>query len=338
MVSPITITITDTNLLSELSRYGNSDDQQQTALIALRLGLQALSAARGEIDLQTLQQASQEILAEVKNTIDFTLKQQTDIFQRQFSFDHPDSVVSRLRSDSNRQHAELQTTIGKYFDRKQMERRSTQGGSTYEELVGNVFSSFVAHTGDILEPTGTLDGKVLRSRIGDFVITLNEDCAAAGERVVVEAKRDQSYTQQKIWSECKDACKNRDAQVAIFVWDRLYGEVKQQPPLMRQGNFIVALWDAEDSTTDIYLKAAFWLARGLVIPKTTEQRVAQVRQQLVEDAFAQLLSLGELLEEIKKSADDIGKKSQKIVNSAVRIHAMLDAQIEDLQVGLNSLH
>lgn len=344
MHQPITLEITDEEILSSLSRHDDEQERDKLIVVALKLGLQALSAARGEIDLQTLQQESRKILAEVKEVIESTLNERTEIidyqFDQYFSYDRPDSAISRLRDESNHHHSELKTTINEFFVRKQMERLSTQGGMSYEESVGDVFRGLVDGSGDILATVGTQEGSVPRSKVGDFVITLNSAAAAAGEKIVVEAKRDQSYTQQGIWKECADACKNREAQVAIFVWDRAYGEARQQPPLLRNDNFIVALWDAEDPTTDIYLKAAFWLAKGLVKPKIADPQQTQAQQkqqQLVVTAFDNLQKLGAMLEDIRKTADDINKKSQKMLTSITSVHSLLEANLQDLRNNLLSI-
>lgn len=52
-------------------------------------------------------------------------------------------------------------------------------------------------------------------KVGDYVLTL----ADTGQRIVVEAKSDQSYTQPKIKDELKSAIKNRDADYVIIIFE-----------------------------------------------------------------------------------------------------------------------
>ena len=85
MPAPLQLTITSPDLLSELARYGDIYEQQQIALAAIDLGLKALGIARGEIDRQSLQEVSEQILSEVQQKIELTLEQQTNIFQHHFS-------------------------------------------------------------------------------------------------------------------------------------------------------------------------------------------------------------------------------------------------------------
>jgi hypothetical protein len=168
--------------------------------------------------------------------------------------------------------------------------------------------------------------------VGDFVITLGSDCAAADERFVVEAKRDKSYHRDHVLSECKVARENRAAQVALFVWDREYGEARQQPPLARHGQDIIVLWDENDPATDIYLTAAYWLARSLVAPKSPgSERLARTHEKLIAGAFEQIKGLSDTLEQIKKSGEKTVKEGQSIVALSLSVQSQLEAQVEVLR-------
>ena len=98
--------------------------------------------------------------------------------------------------------------------------------------------------------------------IGDCVITLGPEHAAAGARVVVEAKQDASYNLQKALAELDTALDNRDARVGVFVFSRKTAP-ESLPAMRAYGHKLVVVWDAEDPHTDLVLEAALFAARSM---------------------------------------------------------------------------
>jgi hypothetical protein len=176
-----------------------------------------------------------------------------------------------------------------------------------------------------------MEGTISKSKVGDFVVTLGNDCVAAGERFVIEAKRDKEYTREKALSECRVARENRDAQVALFVWDREYGQAKHQPPLARYGKDILVLWDEQDATTDAYVDAAYWLARSLLLPQPGNDRMARVQEKLIASTLEQIVALGNTLDQIKKVGEQVVKQGTTIVTQSLAVQAQLAAQVATLR-------
>jgi len=336
------LTINDPDLLAELSRYGDDSAQQHITLVALRLGLQALRHARGEVDALALQQTAERVLEEIDGRVTHHLSQHSAVLLKQFSLDQPDSALSKLVQTHDGFYAQLTKQSGEHYTnivarleamtiRRQAQRQSTQGGKTFEEGVGAVLSELTSAAGDSCDVVGDVAGCVSACKVGDFVIRLGSDCLAAGERIVVEAKRDGSYGRERALSECKVARENRDAQIAIFVWDATYGRAKHQPPLARYGSAIIVLWDEHDPATDIYAQAAYWLARSLVAPQPQDSRVLKTQQRLVDASFDQILGLSSMLDRMKKAGEDVVKKGQEVASTALTVQSLLQAQVENLR-------
>ncbi len=187
MTNSLIITITNPDLLAELNRYGDPPDQQRIAEAALRIGLRALRHARGEVDTNSLQQTAEHILAQLEQHVQQHLATHSQHLLQQFSLDHDGSALNRLAKQQHEQYEKISTLFTETMTRKQVLRKTTQGGMTFEEAVGILVSEIAGRAGDHCDATGMLEGKLSKSKVGDFVITLGNDCAAAGERVVTPA-------------------------------------------------------------------------------------------------------------------------------------------------------
>ena len=113
--------------------------------------------------------------------------------------------------------------------------------------------------GDIPERTGARPGRIHNCKKGDCVVTLGPDSDAAGARIVCEMKEHASYDLAKSLREIQEARENREAAVGLFVHSTRTAPDGLRP-LTRYGNDVVVAWDAEDSTSDVFLTAGSWSA------------------------------------------------------------------------------
>jgi len=213
-----------------------------------------------------------------------------------------------------------------------MLRKSSQGGATFEELLGNVLNTIIANTTDSIEPVGLTVGRINRCKVGDFLITLGEDSPTPNERIIVEAKRDAAYNLARALDECTIAMKNRDAKVAVFVYDRAYGERKFFPSLAKHGDIVIALWDSEDPATDIFVKAAVILAKCLIKPNSIETENLERDQRLLDNVIAQIIDLVPTLDSMRKASEEVIRRGQGIVSNALTIESVITSQLEALQL------
>ncbi|MEX1366929.1 MAG: hypothetical protein AB1Z98_27630, partial [Nannocystaceae bacterium] len=140
-------------------------------------------------------------LAAIRRTVEEMLDKHGQL-QRAFFDDH------------QQRYRELATLVQESVVRKATEAKGPRGGATFEAAVIE-FAEHVTRGGQyIVEATGNSTGRRSRSKVGDAVISFGEESAFAGCRVVLEAKRDSSYTLPRALQESRDARDNRGADVA----------------------------------------------------------------------------------------------------------------------------
>ena len=93
--------------------------------------------------------------------------------------------------------------------------RSTQHGVVFEDVASEFVEKEAQKSGDIASRTGTTTGLIKNCKVGDMVIELGADCSAAGERFVVEAKEDSSYTLVRARAEIETA-RRTEVPVSVF--------------------------------------------------------------------------------------------------------------------------
>ena len=91
------------------------------------------------------------------------------------------------------------------------------------------------------------------------------------------------------------------------------------------------LWDEEDPSSDVYVHAAYWLARSLIAPRGHDDGVQQTRRRQVDGAFDQILSLSATIEQIKKAGEAVVKQGHSIVTNTVNLQGQLEAQVDALR-------
>ena len=193
----------------------------------------------------------------------------------EFSLDNDNSALARLRREllatieqeraSNSEfRLEVMKTLTDMTARKQEAQRSTRHGMDFEDAVFE-FINRRQGDGNTATRTGNTTGRIRHSKKGDAVVQLGPESAAPGARIVIEAKQDQSYTLQKALVEIEEARRNRDAGVGLFVFSRRTVPCEITEPVLRFGNDIVAVWDADDPATKVYLVAAMSVAKALSV-------------------------------------------------------------------------
>jgi hypothetical protein len=173
--------------------------------------------------------------------------------------------------------------------------------------------------------------------VGDCVVELGPDTAAAGAKVSVEAKEKAGYDLAQARQEIETARKNRDAQVGLFVFSRKTAPENLEP-LARYGQDVIVVWDREDPTSDLFLRTGLTLARALCV-RSTKQRASQEADfDALETAILEIekrtAALGEVetwATTIHKRSDDILKKMRTSRASLEKQTTLLRQRIEDLQ-------
>jgi hypothetical protein len=258
----------------------------------------------------------------------------------EFSLDNQASGLSRLarlvHEHNEAQRAQAQgfqdrvLAILERIDARRAEQaRSTTHGRLFEEAVGEAVRRLVQPAGDVFEVVSSTTGKIARSKTGDFVVTLSDDCAAPGARIVVEAKEDASYKLATTLEEAEVARANRDAGICLFVHSRKSAPAGLEP-FARYGQNLVVVWDAEDEATDVVLQAAITCARALSVRAARRSGVEAVSMQKIDQAVLAITKQIEGFDEIRTSAGTVTSAAQKIDNRARIMAEQITRQTEAL--------
>jgi hypothetical protein len=245
-------------------------------------------------------------------------------------------VIGELARSSRDFQAEVHATLETFKARREEAARTTLHGCAFETAVAEVLRRDCQQAGDLFEEVGTTTGLIKLCKVGDHVITLGPDCSAAGSKVVVECKEDQSYTVARACAEMERARQNRGAQVGIFVFSKTCAP-DGTAPLVRYGKDVLVVWGADDPATDVLLRAAVSVARALAV----RERAACDRTRSDLDGMTRAVARVEKacnsLGEVITWASNIKRDSDKILRSIEPAKVDLEEQIRDLRDHIDQL-
>jgi hypothetical protein len=168
------------------------------------------------------------------------------------------------------------------------------------------------------------------------VIELGSESAAPGAKVVVEAKEEAGYTLARAREEIETARKNRGAQWGLFVFSK-----KTAPQgldsFQRYGNDFIVVWDSEDSTSDVFIKAGILSCRYLCVRGARQSAAQQVDFEAIDRAICEIEKRAGNLDEVRKSAETIQSSSTKILDRVRIDRDALEKQVEVLRQRVTDL-
>jgi hypothetical protein len=254
----------------------------------------------------------------------------------QFSLDHEQSALSRLKRELSssidaltRQQREFQEkvigTLSAMAARKEAADRGVAHGHVFEDDVAELVQREADGAHDVFERVGTTTGLIRHNKKGDMVVTLGPEHAGAGRKIVIEAKEDASYTDQKALDELEEARKNRGADVGVFVLSRRVAG--DRAAFRRFGHDVLVVWDPAEPASDVYLHAAMSVARALILKRGANDELEEIDVGAMEKALVNIeKKLGKL--------DQVAKWTETIRNNAGNI---LDATAETKRAVLKEL-
>jgi hypothetical protein len=141
--------------------------------------------------------------------------------------------------------------------------KGTAKGLDFEDAVEARLDALLGGTGDLVESTGTAVGNSVRSRKGDFLITVDPSWTRGHSvRVAVEAKSGRVGL-AKLCRDLDETRRNRDAVVAVAVYRAGNGPAGCAPFTLH-GEHIICELDADDPD-DTGFTAAVRVARVLAL-------------------------------------------------------------------------
>jgi hypothetical protein len=275
------------------------------------------------------------------------MKSTNDAVGACLTLDDDDSPLSRLRreflhvvQEVKRGNEDFQKEIRSIFDAMKARRseaaRSTAHGLDFEVEVRSFIESEARRLNDVFEPTMDLVGVIPRCKVGDCVLNLGAETASPGSRIVFEAKEDKSYTLKRVREDLQTSRGNRKAQVGVFVWSK-NSAPEGTEPLCREGSDIIVIWDPEDATSDVYMKAAISLARLMVVQEKKSSENTTADFTAIESAAAGITRDLGSLEEIMTWANTVKNNGEKISNKAISMRKKIDDQLQSLSQHVRGL-
>jgi hypothetical protein len=244
------------------------------------------------------------------------------------------ATIDGLVENNVKFQIEVREALAKLQTQRETAAKSTLHGLTFEDRLGELLAAEAARLNDVHEATGTTVGAIAQCKIGDFITVLGPESAAPSARIVWEAKSNKSYDLASALRELDLARKNRQAQVGVFVFSKSTAP-EDVELFARYGNDLVVLWDPEDPVTDLYVKAAFGVARALVIRETHESGESEHALNAIELATRAIEKQIEGLGQIKTWAETVRSNGDKIADRAGKMQEALQEEVEELdrQIG-----
>ena len=187
--------------------------------------------------------------------------------------------------------------------------KSSAKGADFEDVLEAMLGDVARGPGDMVERTGTATGDVMRSKKGDFVLTVNPVHSAGTDlRIVIEAK-DRAKSVREIRDEIREAKINRGAAVGLVVFTPNHAPSGIAPFDLRAGDvYCVVDPEAPDHAT---FEAAVRLARLLALV-STRQRQSEVDAPAIAAALAGVREQLDLLKGLKATLTSIGNHTRDV--------------------------
>jgi hypothetical protein len=192
--------------------------------------------------------------------------------------------------------------------------RSAAKGADFEDLLESMLADVARGAGDLLDRTGSEAGGVLRSKKGDFVLTIDPArTGGADVRVVIEAK-DRAMSGRAIRDELRQAKENRAAAVAVAVFGPDHAPAGIAPFDVRAGDVYCVVDPANPDPAT--LDAAIRLARLHAIAGL-RNAAAEIDGEAIRAALAAVRTELEAIKGIKATLTSIAK-------STISVQAVLE--------------
>ena len=264
----------------------------------------------------------------------------------EFSLDNERSGLRRLKTELTtileahvKTNAEFQeevkVALGKLVTRREEEARSTRHGATFQNAVFAFVDQYAQRRGDVPEDTSATTGLIKNCKVGDAILHLGPDCAAAGARIVIEAKEEMRVTLRAAQEEIETARKNRAAQQGLFVFSRTTAPTME--PLVRYGADVFVVWDAEDPNSDAFFKAGLEISRALCLRCNEAAQRQQIDFDPIDRAVLDIEKRAQNLDQVRKSAETIRSSSETILERVRIDREALEKQVAVLRDAMISV-
>jgi len=206
--------------------------------------------------------------------------------------------------------------------------RSAVKGMDFEDLLAEMLGVIARGAGDLLDRTSLEAGSVLKSKKGDFVLTLDSTATRGCDaRVVIEAK-DRPMSMRAMREELREARENRGAAVAIAVFTPAHAPTGVMPFSLVGGDvYCVIDPDAPEPAT---LEAAVRLARLLALASLAEREVS-VDATAIGSALTAIREQLEVVRQLKSQLTSISNATKAVWTGLDAMRAGILARVTEAE-------
>jgi hypothetical protein len=210
---------------------------------------------------------------------------------------------------------------------------SAAKGGDFEDLLEPMLAELARGAGDLLDRTGTEAGSVIKSKKGDFVLTIDPRVARGCDlRVVIEAK-DRPMSMRAMRDELRDARENRGAAVAVVVFTPAHAPAGVAPfTLVGDDVYCVIDPGAPDPAT---LEAAVRLARLLALASLLEREV-EVDAAAVAAALTAIREQLEVVRQLKSQLTSITTATKAVWSGLDTMRSNILARVIEAEAELQT--
>ena len=212
--------------------------------------------------------------------------------------------------------------------------RSAAKGTDFETLVGDLLGIVTRASGDILDATGSDTGDVLRSRKGDYLVTLDpRQTNGADVRVVVECK-DRAISGRQMREELAEARRNRSAAVALVIFTPQHAPAGIAPFDVRRDDVYCVIDPAVPGLA--VLEAAVRLARLLALASLRDREV-ELDAAAVSGALAGIRNQLDAIRGLKMQLTTIGTAAREVNAGLDRMREGVLSSVSDAETALRAV-
>ncbi len=206
--------------------------------------------------------------------------------------------------------------------------RSAAKGADFEDLLAEMLGDIARGAGDLLDRTTLEAGAVMKSKKGDFVLTVDSSVARGCDlRVVIEAK-DRPMSMRAMRDELREARENRGAAVAVAVFTPAHAPTGVAPFSLVGGDvYCVIDPDAPEPAT---LEAAVRLARLLALASLAEREVA-VDAAAIGSALTAIREQLEVVRQLKSQLTSISNATKAVWSGLDTMRSSILARVSEAE-------
>lgn len=229
-------------------------------------------------------------------------------------------AIEHLRQSQATFHVEVREAIARLEGRREGRGAVASGGNDFEKELLDALFEQAADLPVLRECVGTSVGARPNCKLGDGLLTFTPDGPLPGSRVVVEVKRDRSYTPTKALEELQKARENRLAQVGLFVMASTHAP-SGFPAFARYGEDVLLVWDPQAPGASAMLRAALLLSLAL-LARSPDGTSNDVHRTLARVAGVLQRELDRLAK-MQKHVEAILTKAEELQSELGRAHRSL---------------